>query len=75
MTGAANQASIRAVTMKTRSDSSSRKCRTRGGIMLTSTSMRIWRLAHETGPLPRKTQPTIRKSMISSAHEIETLKK
>ena len=41
--------------------------RTVAGIMPTITSMRSWRPDHATTPLPRNTQPTMRKSMTSSA--------
>ena len=43
--------------------------------MPTMTSMRICRPDQATAPLPRKTQPTIRNSMTSSAQEIDALKK
>ena len=43
--------------------------------MLTTTSMRICRPSQATAQQPVNTQPTMRKSMISSAHGIDTLKK
>ena len=43
--------------------------------MLTTTSMRICRPSQATAQQPVKTQPTMRKSMISSAQGIDTLKK
>jgi hypothetical protein len=47
----------------------------RGGNSETITSMRMWRPAQPTGPAPRKTQPIIRNSIASSAHDSDTERK
>ncbi len=64
-----------ATTMKVSSATSASTFCTGAGIIATMTSMRSCRPDHATTPLPRNTQPTMRKSMISSAQKIEVLKK
>ena len=68
-------ATAAAVAIITSSDNSARKSRTFAGNMVTTTSMRICRPSQATAQQPVNTQPTMRKSMISSAHGIDTLKK
>src|SRR5580692_10563447 len=67
MTGHAKIASATHVAIVTRSEKSSNAARARGGNNETTTSMRIWRPIQPTGPMPRKTQPIIKKSIAISA--------
>src|SRR6516165_8055169 len=69
MTGQAKIASARQVAIVTRSEKISNALRARGGSSEITTSMRMWRPAQPTGPAPRKTQPIIRNSIASSAHD------
>ena len=75
ITGQAKAVTAAAVAIITSSDNSARKSRTFAGSMVTTTSMRICRPSQATAQQPVNTQPTMRKSMISSAHGIDTLKK
>ena len=75
MTGQANTVTAMAVAINTSSDSRLKKSRSFGGSIEITTSMRICRPCQATAQQPVKTQPTMRKSMISSAQGIDTLKK
>src|SRR5215469_5076066 len=75
MTGQAKIASARQVAIVTRSEKMSNALRARGGNSEITTSMRIWRPAQPTGPAPRKTQPIIRNSIASSAHDSDRERK
>ena len=74
-TGQANTVTQAAVPISTSSDNRFSRSRTLAGSMLTTTSMRICRPSQATAQQPVNTQPTMRNSMISSAHGIDTLKK
>ena len=75
MTGQANTVTATAVAISTSSENTLTSSRSFGGSMLTTTSIRICRPSQATAQQPVNTQPTMRKSMISSAHGIEMLKK
>ena len=67
ITGQANTTIISASTISSSSENRSSASRSFGGIMPTITSIRICRPDQATTPLPRNTQPTMRKSITSSA--------
>ena len=68
-------ASSTAVAMKTRSANSFTPARRRGGSIAATTSMRICLSVQPTSALPRNTNPTIRKSMLSSAQGSDSARK
>ena len=76
MTGQANTVTAMAAAISTSSDSSIDRDRAASAAACEmTTSMRICRPSQATAQHPVKTQPTMRKSMISSAQGIDTLKK